>query len=174
MSIVAREVRLEVYLNGAFYSGDSYFALDHKDVQLEFEITDAIYDLLGCSASQDVDVKLKVVTDDQVSVSYCSPGEMHVQLEVDENEDISVCEVKDLQLKMNKSNGISELKSPTLVSEDLSDPAGASVEEANDQSGLDAEENRPTGEDMSYSCVFIEMFLIVYYVGLTKTYNCFL
>lgn len=78
MSIVAREVRLEVYLHGTFYSGDSFFALDHKYVQLEIEITDAIYDLLGCSASQDVDVKLKAVTNDQVSVSYCSPGEMHV------------------------------------------------------------------------------------------------
>ncbi len=65
MSIVVREVRLEVYLNGTFYSSDSYFALDHRDVQLE--ITDAIYNLLGCSASQDVDVKLKVVTNDQVS-----------------------------------------------------------------------------------------------------------
>ncbi|XP_058618574.1 uncharacterized protein LOC131531659 isoform X2 [Onychostoma macrolepis] len=143
MSIEAREVRLEVYLNGAFYSDDSYFALDDKDVQLEFEITDAIYDLLGCSASQDVDVKLKVVTDDRVSITYCSPGEMRLQLEVDENEEISVCEVKDLQLKMNRNDSISELKSPTLVSKDLSDPAGASGEEANDQGGLDAEENRP-------------------------------
>uniref|UniRef100_A0A671SK58 Tyrosine specific protein phosphatases domain-containing protein n=1 Tax=Sinocyclocheilus anshuiensis TaxID=1608454 RepID=A0A671SK58_9TELE len=42
------------------------------------------------------------------------------------------------------NSGVSELKSPTLVSEDLSDPAGASVEEASDEGGLDAEENRPT------------------------------
>lgn len=55
---------------------------------------------------------------------------------------------------MNRNNIISELKSPTLVSEDLRDPAGASVEEANDKCGLDAEENCPTGEDIHvpYSC----------------------
>ncbi|KTG42814.1 hypothetical protein cypCar_00046713 [Cyprinus carpio] len=68
---------------------------------------------------------------------------MRVQLEVDASDYISVCEVKDLQLEMNRNDGISELKSPTLVSEDLSDPAGPSVEEANDQGGLDAE-NSPT------------------------------
>ncbi|KAL0150013.1 hypothetical protein M9458_054672, partial [Cirrhinus mrigala] len=55
---------------------------------------------------------------------------MKVQLEVDnENDDISVCKVKDLQL----NNNISELKSLTLVSEDLSDPEGPSAEAANDQ-----------------------------------------
>lgn len=138
MSTEARLVRLEVYLNGDFYSEDSYFALDDKDVQLEFEITDAVYDLLGCSGNQEIDVKLKVITDDHISVRSCSPGEMHVQLETDEDDHISVREVKDLQLKMN-GNSISE-----LVCEDLSDavPAGAPVEEA-----LDAEENRSTGED---------------------------
>ncbi|XP_016317056.1 uncharacterized protein LOC107669373 [Sinocyclocheilus anshuiensis] len=132
MSTEVREVLLEVYLNGAFYSGESYWASDDKDVQLEFEISDAIYDLLGCSSSQEIDVQLEVVTDDHVSVGYCSPGEMHVQLEVDENEDISVCDVKDLQLEMNRNGSVSELKSPALVSEDLSEP------EANDQ------ENSPT------------------------------
>ncbi|XP_016376949.1 uncharacterized protein LOC107715355 [Sinocyclocheilus rhinocerous] len=132
MSTEVREVLQEVYLNGAFYSGESYWASDDKDVQLEFEISDAIYDLLGSSASQEIDVQLEVVMDDHVSVGYCSPGEMHVQLEVDENEDISVCEVKDLQLEMNRNGSVSELKSPALVSEDLSDP------EANDQ------ENSPT------------------------------
>uniref|UniRef100_A0A9J8D4E6 Protein-serine/threonine phosphatase n=1 Tax=Cyprinus carpio carpio TaxID=630221 RepID=A0A9J8D4E6_CYPCA len=135
MSTEARLVRLEVYLNGDFYSEDSYFALDDKDVQLELEITDAVYDLLGCSSNQEIDVKLKVITDDHISVRSCSPGEMHVQLETEQNEHISVREVKDLQLKMN-GNSISE-----LVCEDLSDavPAGAPVEEA-----LDAEENRST------------------------------
>lgn len=141
VSIVAREVRLEVYLNGVFYTGDSCFALDGKDVQLELEITDAIYDLLGFSGNQEIDVKLQVMTDDHISVSSCSPGEMHVQLETDENEHMSVCEVKDLQLEMNR-NSISELKSPEPVSEDESDPvpAGASGEQA-----LDDEENRSTG-----------------------------
>ncbi|XP_026056106.1 uncharacterized protein LOC113041668 [Carassius auratus] len=140
VSIVAREVRLEVYLNGVFYTGDSCFALDGKDVQLELEITDAIYDLLGFSGNQEIDVKLQVMTDDHISVSSCSPGEMHVQLETDENEHMSVCEVKDLQLEMNR-NSISELKSPEPVSEDESDPvpAGASGEQA-----LDDEENRST------------------------------
>ncbi|KTF73944.1 hypothetical protein cypCar_00047011, partial [Cyprinus carpio] len=126
-----------------FYCGESYWASDDKDVQLELEITDAIYNLLGSSASQEIDVQLEVVTDNHVSVGYCSPGEMHVQLEVDENEDISVCEVKDLQLEMNRNGSVSELKSPALVSEDLSDPAGPSVKEANYQ------ENSPTEE----SCV---------------------
>ncbi|RXN06357.1 alpha-2,8-sialyltransferase 8E-like protein [Labeo rohita] len=93
----------------------------------------------NCSTSQEIDVQ--VVTDDQVSVSYCSPGEMKVQLEVDKNDDISVCKVKDLQLKMNKNDNISELKSLALVSEDLSYPAGPSVEVANDQTD---ENNNPT------------------------------
>ncbi|KAL0194260.1 hypothetical protein M9458_012556, partial [Cirrhinus mrigala] len=141
MSTEAREVRLEVYVNGAFYSADSYWASDDKDVQLEFEITDAIYDFIGCDASGEIDVQLEVVTDDHVSVCYCSPGEMKVQLGVDGNEDISVCEVEDLQLEMEKNDSISELKSFALVSEDPRDLAGSSV----DQSGLDAvENNSPT------------------------------
>ncbi|KAK2900349.1 hypothetical protein Q8A67_008464 [Cirrhinus molitorella] len=133
MSTEVREVCLEVYVDGVFYSGHSYWALNDKDVQLEFEITNAIYDLIGCSASQEVDVKLLVQTDDRISVSYCCPEEMKVKLEVDGNEDIPVCEVKDLQLVMNR-------KGPALVSGDLSDQA------ANDQGGLDAAENkRPAG-----------------------------
>ncbi|XP_052454275.1 uncharacterized protein LOC128014624 [Carassius gibelio] len=144
MSTDVREVLLEVYVNDAFYFGDSYWASDDKDVQLEFEITDDIYDLISSSASRELDVQLEVVTVDHVSGRYCSPGEMRVQLEVNSSDNISVCEVKDLQLEMNRNDSISELKSPTLVSEDLSDPAGPSVEEANDQGGLDAE-NSPTG-----------------------------
>ncbi len=35
------------------------------------------------------------------------------------------------------------------------EPAGPSGEEANDQGGLDAEENCSTGEDIPYSCVFM-------------------
>ncbi|KAL0150018.1 hypothetical protein M9458_054677, partial [Cirrhinus mrigala] len=58
----------------------TYWASDNKDVQLEFEITDAIYNLVG--TSQEIDVQLEVVTDDDhISISYCSPGEMKVQLE---------------------------------------------------------------------------------------------
>ncbi|XP_026111353.1 uncharacterized protein LOC113087315 [Carassius auratus] len=144
MSTDVREVLLEVYVNDAFYFGDTYWASDDKDVQLEFEITDDIYDLISSSASRELDVQLEVVTVDHVSGRYCSPGEMRVQLEVNSSDNISVCEVKDLQLEMNRNDSISELKSPTLVSEDLSDPAGPSVEEANDQGGLDAE-NSPTG-----------------------------
>ncbi|XP_052454290.1 uncharacterized protein LOC128014637 isoform X2 [Carassius gibelio] len=144
MSTDVREVLLEVYVNDAFYFGDTYWASDDKDVQLEFEITDDIYDLISGSAYRELDVQLEVVTVDHVSGRYCSPGEMCVQLEVNSSDNISVCEVKDLQLEMNRNDSISELKSPTLVSEDLSDPAGPSVEEANDQGGLDAE-NSPTG-----------------------------
>ncbi|RXN38124.1 alpha-2,8-sialyltransferase 8E-like protein [Labeo rohita] len=43
---------------------------------------------------------------------------MKVQLEVAENDDISVCEVKDLQLRMNKNGNISELKSLVLAMTD--------------------------------------------------------
>ncbi|RXN32351.1 sterile alpha motif domain-containing 3-like isoform X2 [Labeo rohita] len=147
-----REVRLEVYVNGAFYSADSYWASDEKDVQLEFEITDAIYDFIGCDASREIDVQLEVETDDHVSVSYCSPGDVKVQLEVDGNENISVCEVEDLQLEMDKNDSIPELKCFALV-----------AEEQSDQSGLDAvKNNSQTGKDMhmSYSCLFmwLEMF----------------
>ncbi|XP_059396833.1 serine/threonine/tyrosine-interacting-like protein 2 [Carassius carassius] len=138
MSTEVREVLLEVYLNGAFYCRESYWASDDKDVQLEFEITDAIYDLLGCSASQEIDVQLEFETDDHVSVGHCSPGEMHMELEAEENQNISVCEVKDLQLEMNRNVSVSELKRPALVSEDLRDPAGPSVEDS------DVQENSPT------------------------------
>ncbi|XP_026092326.1 uncharacterized protein LOC113065309 [Carassius auratus] len=138
MSTEVREVLLEVYLNGAFYCRESYWASDDKDVQLEFEITNAIYDLLGCSASQEIDVQLEFETDDHVSVGHCSPGEMHMELETDENQNISVCEVKDLQLEMNRNVSVSELKKPALVSEDLRDPAGPSVEDSGVQ------ENSPT------------------------------
>ncbi|XP_052466584.1 uncharacterized protein LOC128022852 [Carassius gibelio] len=144
MSTDVREVLLEVYVNDAFYFGDSYWASDDKDVQLEFEITGDIYDLISGSASRELDVQLEVVTMDHVSGRYCSPGEMRVQLEVNGRDNISVCEVKDLQLEMNRNDSISELKSPTLVPEDLSDPAGPSMEEANDQGGLDAK-NSPIG-----------------------------
>ncbi|KAF4101817.1 uncharacterized protein LOC131522691 [Onychostoma macrolepis] len=132
----AREVLLEVYINGALHSAYGCFALDDKDVQLEFEIADAIYDLIGCSASQDVDVKLQVVTNDKVSISYCSPGEMRLQLEVNENDGSSVCDVNDLLLEMNGNDGISELKNPTLViyAEDLREPEAL----------VQVEKNRPT------------------------------
>ncbi|KAL0177348.1 hypothetical protein M9458_026242, partial [Cirrhinus mrigala] len=66
MSTEVREVRMEVYLNGAFYSANSYFALDDEDVQLEFKTTNAIYNLMASRASQEIDVKLQVVTDDHV------------------------------------------------------------------------------------------------------------
>ncbi|RXN25615.1 hypothetical protein ROHU_021395 [Labeo rohita] len=152
MPTEAREVCLEVYINGAFYSTDSYWASDDKDLQLEFEITDAIYDFIGCSASREIDVQLEVVTDDHVSVSYCSPGEMKVQPEVDGNENISVCEVEDLQLEMDKNDSIPELKSFALVAEAQSD-----------QSGLDAVKNNSrTGKDMhmSYSCLYVWLVVV--------------
>ncbi|RXN11275.1 acidic mammalian chitinase-like protein [Labeo rohita] len=136
-----REVRLEVYVNGALHSVERYWASDDQNVQLEFEMTDAIYDL--CKASKKVDVRLKVITDSRVSMSFCRPGEK-TDMEV-EGYGGAVCEVKDLQLKMNETDCISGLKSPTLVSEDLSDPAGPSVEVTDEQGGLDAAENSPTG-----------------------------
>ncbi|XDV52066.1 hypothetical protein PO909_020844 [Leuciscus waleckii] len=59
-------------------------------------------------------------------------------------------------LKVDVNNAISELKSPTLMSEDLTDPAGPSTEVARSSSGIDQgdmdaspetpEENRPIGE----------------------------
>ncbi|KAK2886087.1 hypothetical protein Q8A67_016924 [Cirrhinus molitorella] len=126
----------EVYLNGV----DGHWASDDLDVQLELEIIDAICDVVGSSASQEIDVQLEIVKDDQVSVSYCSPGEMNVQLQVDGKVDVSVCEVKDLQLEMNRNDSVPELKSLGLVFEDLNDPAEPSVIVANDQ----ADENNPT------------------------------
>ncbi|XP_043088390.1 uncharacterized protein LOC122334486 [Puntigrus tetrazona] len=112
MSSEAREVLLEVYINGVLYSADSYSAFDDKDVQLELEITDAVYEPVGCSSSQEVEVRLQVLTNDQVSVRYYSPGE--IRLEVQED-NVSVCEVNDLQLEMNRNEGISELTNPPLV-----------------------------------------------------------
>ncbi|KAL0158498.1 hypothetical protein M9458_046574, partial [Cirrhinus mrigala] len=135
-----REVRLEVYVNGALHSVERYWASDDQQVQLEFEMTDAIYDLR--KASKKVDVKLKVISESRVSMSFSRPGEK-TDMEV-EGYGGAVCEVKDLQLKMDGNHCISGLKSPTLVSEDLSDPAGPSVEVADEQGGLDAAESSPT------------------------------
>ncbi|CAM4596879.1 unnamed protein product [Leuciscus chuanchicus] len=62
------QVCLEVYVNGEFYSGDSCWVPEEEDVQLEFTITDAIYDHFGSSAV--ISAQLEVDLPDDMSVSY--------------------------------------------------------------------------------------------------------
>ncbi|KAL1250367.1 hypothetical protein QQF64_021372 [Cirrhinus molitorella] len=110
MSSELRQVFVEVYVNGVFYCTESYWASDEQDV--ESEITSAIYDHFDSYKSKNIDVQLYDVPNDEVS-----SDEEDVHLEAD---------VKD---------AISE--SVSLVSEELTDPAGSSEEEI-DQDGTDA------------------------------------
>ncbi|KAK2885299.1 hypothetical protein Q8A67_016136 [Cirrhinus molitorella] len=110
MSSELRQVFVEVYVNGVFYCTESYWASDEQDV--ESEITSAIYDHFDSYKPKNIDVQLYDVPNDEVS-----SDEEDVHLEAD---------VKD---------AISE--SVSLVSEELTDPAGSSEEEI-DQDGTDA------------------------------------
>ncbi|XP_051718507.1 zinc finger protein jing homolog [Ctenopharyngodon idella] len=143
-----REVCLEIYLNGEFYSGDSCWVPDGEDVELEFQITDAIYDLIGTDPSAQIHLELQAEADDPISVSYCASEGNVVQLVADEIKTTSVCEcgAKEKQLETDVKNVVSELVS--RVCEGLTDPAGPSTEVAESSSGmgasLEAPEIRPT------------------------------
>lgn len=130
MSSELRQVFVEVHVNGVFYCTESYWVSDEQDV--ESEITSAIYDHFDSYKPENIDVQLNNVMNDKVS-----SDEEDVQLEADE--------VKD---------GISE--SVSLVSEELTDLAGPSKEEI-DQDDIDAspetsEENISIGKREQSSC----------------------
>ncbi|CAM4675919.1 unnamed protein product [Leuciscus chuanchicus] len=69
MSTNFREVCLEVYVNGEIYSSDSCSVPEEEDAQLEFTITDAIYDRFGSSAVIS-GVQLEGDLPEDMSVSY--------------------------------------------------------------------------------------------------------
>lgn len=133
MATNLREVCWEIYVNGEYYCSDSRWVPD-EDVDVEFEITNAVYDLIGIDpANSQIHVEVQAVTDDDaMSVGYSALEGTVVQLDV--KNDAIVCE-----------RGAKEKKL-----EGLADPAGPSPEVAGSSSGRDASpetpENCPTGE----------------------------
>ncbi|XP_016354161.1 uncharacterized protein LOC107697821 [Sinocyclocheilus anshuiensis] len=111
MSSELGEVLVEVYVNGAFYCTDSYWASDEQDV--ESEITRAIYDHFDCYKPEDIDVQLEVVMNDAVS-----------------------CEEKDVQLEADFKDAISQPVLLTNPAGPSTEVAGSSSEI--DQDGMNA------------------------------------
>ncbi|KAK9954637.1 hypothetical protein ABG768_016688 [Culter alburnus] len=134
-----REVRMEIYLNGEFYCGDSCWVPDEEGVELEFQITDAIYDLIGTDQSAQIHLELQAETDDDISVSYCALEGNVVKVVSDTTNTTSVCECgkKEKQLGTDIKNIVSE-----LVCEGLTDPARPSTKGMD--ASLEAPENCPT------------------------------
>ncbi|ROL52106.1 Dual specificity phosphatase DUPD1 [Anabarilius grahami] len=118
MSTNFREVCMEIYLSGEFYCGDSCWVPDEEGVELEFQITDAIYDLIGTDQSAQIHLELQAETGDDISVSYCALEGNVVKLVADEIKTTSVCECQKREKQLE------------------TDPAGPSAE---------ASENCPTG-----------------------------
>ncbi|KAK9954634.1 hypothetical protein ABG768_016685 [Culter alburnus] len=134
-----REVRMEIYLNGEFYCSDSCRVPDEEGVKLEFQITGAIYDLIGTDQSAQIHLELQAKTDDDISVSYCALEGNVVKAVSDTTNTTSVheCEKKEKQLGTDIKNIVSE-----LVCEGLTDPAGPSTKGMD--ASLEATENCPT------------------------------
>ncbi|KAK9961810.1 hypothetical protein ABG768_007210 [Culter alburnus] len=132
-----REVCMEIYFNGEFYCSDSCWVPDGEDVELEFQLTDAIYNLIGTDPSAQIHLELQAETDDDdISVSYCALEGNVVKLLADKIKTTSVCEC-----------GAKE-KLESQVCEGPTDPEGPSAEVAESSSGVDASleasEIRPT------------------------------
>ncbi|KAK9961781.1 hypothetical protein ABG768_007181 [Culter alburnus] len=128
---------MEIYFNGEFYCSDSCWVPDGEDVELEFQLTDAIYDLIGTDPSAQIHLELQAETDDDdISVSYCALEGNVVKLLADKIKTTSVCEC-----------GAKE-KLESRVCEGPTEPEGPSAEVAESSSGVDASleapEIRPT------------------------------
>ncbi|KAK9960222.1 hypothetical protein ABG768_010297 [Culter alburnus] len=134
-----REVRMEIYLNGKFYCSHSCWVPDEEGVKLEFQITGAIYDLIGTDQSAQIHLELQAKTDDDISVSHCALEGNVVKVVSDTTNTTSVheCEKKEKQLGIDIKNIVSE-----LVCEGLTDPAGPSTKGMD--ASLEATENCPT------------------------------
>ena len=115
MSTNLRELCLEVYVNGEFYSSDSHWVSVEEDVEVEFTITDAIYDHFGSSAV--ISAELEVDLPDDLSVSYSFLEGDAVQADFDMIDSTSACVERDEQLENEVKSVISELVSPTEVAE---------------------------------------------------------
>ncbi|XP_048016547.1 flocculation protein FLO11-like [Megalobrama amblycephala] len=123
-----REVCMEIYFNGEFYCGDSCWVPDGEEVELEFQLTDAIYDLIGTDPSAQIHLELQAETDDDdISVSYCALEGNVVKLVADKIKTTSVCEC-----------GAKE-----KLCEGPTDPEGPSAEVAESSSGVDASLEAP-------------------------------
>ncbi|CAM4675928.1 unnamed protein product [Leuciscus chuanchicus] len=114
MSTNFREVCLEVYVNGEIYSSDSCWVPEEEDAQLEFTITDAIYDHFGSSAVIS-GVQLEADLPEGMSVSYSLLEGDAVQADLDMNDSTSACVERDEQLENEVKRVFSVLVSPTEV-----------------------------------------------------------
>ncbi|XP_067298361.1 uncharacterized protein [Pseudorasbora parva] len=78
-----REVSLEVYVNGELYCIDSVWVPDEENVQVDFMVTDGIYELLGCSPG-DLTAQLQVDSDECLSVTRAAlEGEdLHIDIDM--------------------------------------------------------------------------------------------
>ncbi|XP_067298620.1 uncharacterized protein [Pseudorasbora parva] len=78
-----KEVSLEVYVNGELYCIDSVWVPDEENVQVDFMVTDGIYELLGCSPG-DLTAQLQVDSDECLSVSRAAlEGEdLHIDIDM--------------------------------------------------------------------------------------------
>lgn len=130
MSTHLREVCLEIYVDGVFYSGDSCWVPEEEDAQVEFRITDAIYDLFGSSAV--INAQLEVDSHEGMSVSYSILEGNAVQVDFFD----TACVERDEQLENEVKHVFSVLVSPTDVAE------SSSVIDVSPETP----ENSPTGE----------------------------
>ncbi|XP_056097251.1 uncharacterized protein LOC130076253 [Rhinichthys klamathensis goyatoka] len=147
MSTSFRDVSLEIYVNGVFHSSKSFQISAEEDAEVEFRVTDAIYDIFGSSAVINSQVEVDTPEDMPVSSSVLEGGAVQDGFDVKDSTSASV--ERDGQLENDAKNVFSVLVSPTEV-------AGSS-------SGIDASpetpENSPTGPsnldlaDSDESCV---------------------
>ncbi|XP_067274597.1 uncharacterized protein [Pseudorasbora parva] len=78
-----REVSLEVYVNGELCCIDTVWVPDEENVQVDFMVTDGIYELLGCSPG-DLTAQLQVDSDECLSVTRAAlEGEdLHIDIDM--------------------------------------------------------------------------------------------
>ncbi|XP_067310576.1 uncharacterized protein [Pseudorasbora parva] len=77
-----REVSLEVYVNGELCCIDSVWIPDEENVQVDFMVTDGIYELLGCSPG-DITAQLQVDSDECLSVTRAALEGEDLQIDID-------------------------------------------------------------------------------------------
>ncbi|XP_067303905.1 neuroblast differentiation-associated protein AHNAK-like [Pseudorasbora parva] len=76
-----REVPLEVYVNGELFLIDSVWIPDEENLQVDFMVTDSIYDLLGCLPG-DITAQLEVDDDECMSVSHAALEGEDLQIDI--------------------------------------------------------------------------------------------
>ncbi|XP_067285685.1 uncharacterized protein [Pseudorasbora parva] len=76
------DVPLEVYVNGELFCIDSVLVPDEENMQVDFMVTDRIYELLGCSPGDILSAELQVDTDDCMSVSHAALEGEDLQIDI--------------------------------------------------------------------------------------------